>query len=430
MAETPELHEMGKIEDGVMQETPQAPPMISPPPNGGLVAWLHVLGGFMLFFNTWGILNAFGVYQTYYESNALFKRTSSDISWIGAIQATLLLVVGFFTGPIYDRGYLRLLLITGSFGIVFGHMMLSLCKTYGEIILAQGFCVGLGAGCLFVPCVAVLPTYFSSRLGMALGVAVSGSSLGGVIYPVVLNQLIEPIGFPWATRVIGFIAMATLLIPIIVMRQRVKPPRARSLVDWSAFTDVQYMSFVFTSIIAFMGLFSLFFYISYFGGATHLVDLKMSLYIVPILNAGSILGRTLPNALADKTGPFNILAPSCLILGILVLSLMIVKTEGALIAVTVLSGIFSGTLIGMPPLCFVAMTKDRSKIGTRMGMGFGMIGLGVLAGGPSSGAILARSASGNWNGVWTFGGVCIVVASFLYLGIRVKSYGLKLRVKA
>ena len=27
-----------------------------PPPNGGLTAWLQVLGGWMLFFNTWGIL--------------------------------------------------------------------------------------------------------------------------------------------------------------------------------------------------------------------------------------------------------------------------------------------------------------------------------------------------------------------------------------
>lgn len=35
----------------------------SPPPDGGLDAWLQVVGGFCLFFNTWGILNAFGVYQ-------------------------------------------------------------------------------------------------------------------------------------------------------------------------------------------------------------------------------------------------------------------------------------------------------------------------------------------------------------------------------
>lgn len=34
-------------------ETNAAPTHFSPVPNGGLTAWLQVLGGFMLFFNTW-----------------------------------------------------------------------------------------------------------------------------------------------------------------------------------------------------------------------------------------------------------------------------------------------------------------------------------------------------------------------------------------
>jgi hypothetical protein len=40
-------------------ETTPVPPQNagpSPPPDGGLVAWMQVLGSFMLFFNTWGIL--------------------------------------------------------------------------------------------------------------------------------------------------------------------------------------------------------------------------------------------------------------------------------------------------------------------------------------------------------------------------------------
>lgn len=69
-----------------------------------------------------GILNTFGIYQTYYESGELFQASSSDLSWIGAIQACLLLLVGSVTGPIYDAGYFRTLLIIGSFMIVFGHM--------------------------------------------------------------------------------------------------------------------------------------------------------------------------------------------------------------------------------------------------------------------------------------------------------------------
>lgn len=411
-------------------EQPSKAPVSPSPPNGGLVAWLHVAGGFMLFFNTWGMMNTFGVFQTYYESGALFQRSSSDISWIGSVQATMLLMVGFITGPIYDRGYLRPLLIAGTFGTVFGLMMLSLCKEYWQILLAQGFCVGIGAGCLFVPCVSILPTYFSSKLGAALGLAVSGSSLGGIIYPIVLHRLIGPLGFGWAVRVIGFIALGTLLLPIVVMRQRVKPPKARALVDWTAFTDIPFLVLVTAGLIAFMGLFTLFFYISYLGSARHLTSDNMAFYLVPILNAASCFGRTIPNAMADRFGPFNIIAPCCMMVGILLLCLIAVTNQAGLIVITVLSGFFSGALIGLPPLCFVAITKDKSKIGTRIGMGFGMMAFGVLAGGPGAGDILSGSGSMNWTGVWVFGGVSTLVASAIFGALRIAKYGFVLRVKA
>ncbi|KAL4862124.1 hypothetical protein BDV12DRAFT_207449 [Aspergillus spectabilis] len=413
-------------------ESPPKPPAggPSPPPNGGFIAWLHVAGGFMLFFNTWGMLNTFGVFQTYYESGDLFRSSSSDISWIGSIQATMLLLVGFFTGPIYDRGYLRALLIVGSFGIVFGTMMLSLCKEYWQVLLAQGFGVGIGAGCLFVPCVSILPTYFSTKLGAALGLAVSGSSLGGIIYPIVLNRLIEPIGFGWAVRVIGFIALATLLLPIAVMKQRVTPPKARALIDWSAFTDIPYMTLVLAGLIAFMGLFTLFFYISYVGSARHLTSNDMAFYLVPILNAASCFGRTIPNAMADKLGPFNLIAPCCAMVGVCILCLISVTNEAGLIVIAIFSGFFSGALIGLPPLCFVALTEDKSKIGTRIGMGFGMMAFGVLAGGPGAGDILGEARNMNWNGVWIFGGVSTLVAAGIFAVLRVARFGGRLRVKA
>ncbi|KAL2833572.1 major facilitator superfamily domain-containing protein [Aspergillus pseudoustus] len=406
-------------------ETPSKPPSRgpSPPPNGGLTAWLHVLGGFMLFFNTWGMLNTFGVFQTYYESGALFHRSSSDISWIGSIQAMMLLLVGFVTGPIYDRGYLRVLLIVGSLGIVFGTMMLSLCKAYWQVLLAQGFTVGIGAGCLFVPCVSLLPTYFSTKLGAALGLAVSGSSLGGVIYPIVLNRLLGPLGFGWSVRVIGFIAMGTLLIPIAIMRQRVKPPKARALIDLSAFTDLPYMTFVAGGLIAFMGLFTLFFYISYVGTARHLTSNDMAFYLVPILNAASCFGRTIPNAIADKLGPFNLITPCCAMVGVLILCMIAVSNQAGLIVIAIFSGFFSGALIGLPPLCFVALTEDKSKIGTRIGMGFGMMSLGVLAGGPGAGDILSGHGSMNWNGLWVFGGVSTLVAAGIFFVLRIMKFG-------
>lgn len=405
-------------------------PAPSPPPNGGTQAWLQVLSGFSLFFNTWGLLNTFGIYQTYYESGALFTQTSSNIAWIGSIQAYCVLLVGAFSGPIYDRGYLRVLLIIGSFGIVFGHMMLSLCHEYWQVILAQGFCIGIGAGCLFVPAVAILPTYFSTRLGLAVGLAASGSSMGGIIYPIVFYRLIDKIGYGWTVRVCGFIALATLFIPIFLMKMRVKPARARALIDWSAFTDVPYMVFTVATLIGFIGLYVVTFYISYFGQSQGITDTSLSFYLVPILNAGSVFGRTIPNAMADKLGVFNMILPGALVMSILIFCLIAVKSVAGIVIVTLLFGFFSGVFIALPPVCFVMLTKDKSKIGTRIGMGFGIVGFSVLASAPGGGNILGTNAADlDWTGLWVYGGVASAVAGLLYLGLRMYLAKGKLVVK-
>jgi len=151
-------------------------------PNGGLRAWLQVVGSFFLFFNSWGIINTFGVYQTYYETDILSNESPSTISWIGSMQAFLLMLVGALTGPVYDAGYFRELLAVGSFLVVFGHMMLSICTEYWQAFLAQAICVGLGTGCLFVPSVAILSTYFTTKVASAMGLAAAGSSMGKELF--------------------------------------------------------------------------------------------------------------------------------------------------------------------------------------------------------------------------------------------------------
>lgn len=369
------------------------------------------------------------MYQTYYESGALFTETSSNISWIGAVQAFLVLVVGFFTGPIFDRGYFRHLLVIGAFGVVFGHMMLSLCHEYWQVILAQGFVVGIGAGFLFVPAVALLPGWFSSKIGLAIGLAASGSSTGGIIYPIVFFRLIDQVGFGWATRVIGFMALATLMIPIAVMKQRVKPPRARALVDLTAFTDLHFMTFTLGAMVGYIGLYVTFFYISYYGQEQRITNDSLSFYLIPILNAGSVFGRTLPNWLSDYIGPLNTVIPGALITGMLILTLMAVHGSAGLIVEAVLLGFFSGIFIALPPVIFVALTPDKSKIGTRIGMGMGMLAGGVLAGGPGGGAILQRNGLEHldWTGTWVYGGVCTLFSGSMFVLVRFMKAGVKVK---
>ncbi|KAL2177498.1 uncharacterized protein P884DRAFT_200139, partial [Thermothelomyces heterothallicus CBS 202.75] len=108
------------------------------------------------------------LFQPYFETGKLFETSSSNISWIGSIQSFLLQLTGIIAGPLYDRGYLRFLLCTGSLLVVLGLMMLSLCTEYWQALLAQAFCLGIGAGLLFVPTVSLIPTWFSTRVVLAI----------------------------------------------------------------------------------------------------------------------------------------------------------------------------------------------------------------------------------------------------------------------
>lgn len=158
---------------------PAAPPSGMPKqPNGGLNAWLQVLGGFFVYFNTWGLIITFGVFQSYYQNHLLSHYSPSQISWIGTIQSFLLVEIGIISGPLYDHGHLRLLIGAGAFLLVLGIMMTSLAEQYYSIFLSLGVCSGLGMGLVFFPGITAISTYFTTRRGLANGIAASGSALG------------------------------------------------------------------------------------------------------------------------------------------------------------------------------------------------------------------------------------------------------------
>lgn len=105
---------------------PSGPP---PPPNGGTRAWLQVLGAFFLNFNTWGLLNTFGTFQSEYSTGLLRDSSQSSIAWIGSLQAFLMLVIGVLCGRALDAGYFYMDITLGVSLEVFG-MMSELCQPF------------------------------------------------------------------------------------------------------------------------------------------------------------------------------------------------------------------------------------------------------------------------------------------------------------
>jgi hypothetical protein len=125
-----------------------------------------------------GFTFSFGLFQSYYELDLLSDESPSDVSWIGTVASYLLIVIGVVSGPLFDLGYYKVMLFGGATMTCFGIMMLSLSKTYYQIMLTQGICMGLGCGVLYIPGIALVSRSFSARRAMALGLVTCGAPFG------------------------------------------------------------------------------------------------------------------------------------------------------------------------------------------------------------------------------------------------------------
>jgi MFS family permease len=115
----------------------------------------------------------------------------------------------------------------------------------------------------------------------------------------------------------------------------------------------------------------------------------------------------------------TVLAPGAIICGVLAFALIGVQSLAGIVIITLLYGFFSGVFIALPPVCFVRLTADKSKVGTRMGMGFAFLGFGVLAGGPGGGGVLGLDPSNlNWTGLWVYGGTATIASGVMLGALR------------
>ncbi|KAI0121677.1 major facilitator superfamily domain-containing protein [Xylariales sp. AK1849] len=379
-----------------------------PPPDGGRAAWMCALCAHFVIMNTWGIINSFGVFQTYYTT--LLSRPPSDISWIGSVQVFLTFFIGAFTGRITDAGFFRPVLLCGTIFNTIGIFTASSATQYWQLLLSQGLCMGIGNGCLFTPAISVVSTYFDKKRSLAIGLTACGSVTGGLVYPAMARQLLPTAGFGWALRAIGFVQLATLLFANVFMKSRLPPRRSGSLVEWGAFKELEYTFYAMGMFFNFWAVYFGFYYVAAFSrdAITPGLSYTDSLNLLLLLNGIGVIGRIIPNHLADTVGPLNMMIPTCLVTGIALLSWIAVHTSGQLYAWTVFYGIAAGGIQSLFPAGLSSLTTDLRKRGTRMGMTFTIVSFAVLTGNPIAGALIT-ACGGSYVGAQAFTGVSIMV---------------------
>lgn len=234
---------------------------IDEPPDGGLVAWSQIVPGHIANMMSWGYGTGFAVFQLYYKETYHFP--TSHISWVGSIQIFLCFLVGMVSGRLSDAGYSRILYGSGAALTIFGMFMTSLIKgTYWQILLAQGFCNGIGGGLMFMPATANIATYFKKKRGLAVAFNGCGSSTGAILFPAIVQFLTPKIGFPWAVRVCGFISMFLATVGFFLLKPRKLQRLPAPIIDIAAFKNTPYAVFCGGAFLIYFSLFTMLIYVS------------------------------------------------------------------------------------------------------------------------------------------------------------------------
>lgn len=421
-------------EDVVQQQQQHSKEPVSPMhpsqfPDGGLQAWLCVAGSAACFFCSFGWINAVGVFQNYYETVPLREYNPSTVGWIVSTEVFFMLFMSPWVGLWFDNFGPRLLLALGTFLHVFGLMMASISKTYVQFFLSQGVCSAIGASMIFGPGMTCVVTWFFQKRGMAIGITAAGSSLGGVIFPIVVSRMIPRVGFPWAMRTCAFMVLGLMIFANFTVTSRV-PPMKRKFDIMAFIRPLKEVPFALLTVALWMfylGMFPVFAFIVS-DAAIHGMSLDLSQYLVSMLNAGSIFGRSLPGILGDKIGRFNTMSLFCTLTTILIFGMWIpAKTNATFIVFAPLFGFASGAAIGLTP-ALIAQISQIKDIGTRTGTAFGLSSIAALIGTPIGGALVTED-HGHFLHAKIFTGALCAVGCCFFVGSRVSLAGWSLTKK-
>ncbi|KAH8687045.1 major facilitator superfamily domain-containing protein [Ilyonectria robusta] len=426
--ELPELREAEKNDlDATGPENPGS--AIDEIPDGGATAWLVVFGTWCTSFCSFGWINSVGVFQDYYEHNILKDYSSSTIAWIPSLQIFFIMAMGPVVGRLYDLYGPRRLILGGTLLHVFGLMMASLSTKYYQILLSQGICSAIGASAIFQPALSTVPQWFNKKRGAAFGICSTGSSLGGVIFPIMLTHLIGQVGFPWAMRISAFLILFLLIMANLTVRQRVVSHSKVSMKQdhLAPFREPKSLFLMSGFFLVTFGIFIPIDYVVVEARASGMGNGILQ-YLVPILNAASFFGRSSSGLIGDKLGRFNVFSAVCTMTGILILGLWIpASNNAALISFAAFFGFFSGAYISLSP-ALVAEISPPAEFGYRGGLLFMCGSIGGLVTNPIAGAILDAD-NGSFTGLKVFAGVFCLVGTVVVFGARLHETGFKLAAK-
>ncbi|EDK36991.2 hypothetical protein PGUG_01089 [Meyerozyma guilliermondii ATCC 6260] len=412
-------------------------------PDGGWKAYSVLCGSFLGLVVNMGLINSIGAIQAYVSTHQLAGVAASSVAWIFSIYLALAYAIGIFIGPIFDRhGALELLVIATI--LLFAGLMGTASSTKISHFILSFICIGIGNGVGLTPLVAVINHWFFKRRGNSTGIATSGGSVGGLVFPLMLRHMYSTSGFVWAIRTLAFVCLGCMVSAVILARERLTrepDPPADSESKWKTFSNkiglfslskLKNRTYALMITGVFCTELSLVLILTYFAtyAMAQGVSESTSYLLLTVWNATGILGRWIPALASDYYGKFNvnIVMIFGLDLCVFMLWLPFGSSLKVLYAFAAVGGYFSGSILTMVPSC-LAQISPVSEFGERYGILNAVLSLGNLVGLPIGAAIIGNGSVHNYTVFVGVVGVLLVTGTFFWILSRASIVGARLNVK-
>jgi len=352
-------------------------------PEGGLKGWMSVAGAFLIQFCTIGYLFTWNVFEEHYNHVFLTDQHPIAVRFIGSLQFFLALLLSLVAGKLADSGFFRHTVHAGSVLFAVSLLLLSFVgeEQLGKVFACQSLGMGIGIGLVFVPTALAPLPYFKRRKGMAIGIVMSGGSLGAIIFPPVLRLLIPQRGMNGAVRITACIVFGFMLVGNGLLRtppKEAKPFYPVPHLDLAKYSKE--MGYIFAAGGTFLTMLFIYWPVMYLEllGREHGVDPNLAFYSIIILSLSGIIGRVGLGFASDFVGPWNLLMPVSGFLALMMFTTCSIQGPKSLCMYAFFYGIFAGAWLSLMVTALSSLASRNSEAGTRVGLVFSLSSFGIL----------------------------------------------------
>ena len=318
-----------------------------------------------------------------------------------------LLMVGFglggvLMGRLADRFGVMLPVLIGAAGLASGFALAAASGSILGFAIVSGVLLGfLGSSATFAPLVADTSLWFVRRRGIAVAICASGNYVAGAIWPPIVQQLVESIGWRGAYNTLAVVS--AVVMPLLALALKGRPPAAVAGITRggaAARPSERPFGFSMNQAQALLCVAGVACCVAMSMPQVHIVAYCSDLgfgaaqgaRMLSLMLAAGIVSRLVSGLICDRIGGVRTLLLGSVLQGTALLLFLPFDGLGSLYVVSALFGLFQG---GIVPSYAIIVREHflPASAGTRVGTVIMFTLLGMALGGWMSGKVFDLTGS-------------------------------------